>query len=119
MPIDNGKGGEKCMIITGAEYGVNFYRTSRPMGKSDPAVPGVSGAGKGKSVFGSVNGKTDRVEFSNRPDGSGSFLSEIKKELVESVDRSTDPARLNTLKSHIESGRYTVDSAEMARILSE
>lgn len=105
------------MNVKGTEYNVNFFMNI-PSAKEADSVQGNSEtAGAGFSQI--LRGKTDTIEISKHTDSSSSFLSQLKGTILGSITRDADVTSLDSLKSSISNGEYTVDADEMAELLAE
>lgn len=107
------------MIVKGTGYDVNFFMNIRPA-KNTESVKGDAPCAKAGELFSeSLRGKTDTIEISKQPEENSAFLSEVKGKLLDAIGQNVGSDRLESLKSSVAAGSYTVDADEMAQILSE
>lgn len=66
------------------------------------------GLGNNKTI------REDKIEFSSKPDEKDYSLSNAKKSVLASLEKETDPCRLDEIKSQILSGKYDVPSSKIA-----
>lgn len=102
------------MNINGAGFDVNLFYTL----KSSSETGSVSDNAKraGSVLPAQERRKTDRVEISARSgEEPGTFLTELKKKLVGSMNDQPDADRVQRLHDEISAGSYDIDAGELAR----
>ena len=62
-------------------------------------------------------GRTDRIEFSSRPEKRGDFAGDLKTRLHDEMEADADAGRLQKLRESIAEGRYAADPQKLAGIL--
>lgn len=105
------------MMIKGTGFDVNFFNITPAKGKD--SVQGKSADTKTARTFSeALRGKTDTIEISERTEDNSSLLNDVKKKIMGDINRDTDTDSLERLKRQITDGKYTVDTDELAQILS-
>lgn len=102
------------MNINGAGFDVNLFYTL----KSSSGTGAVSENAKraGSVLPAQERRKTDSVEISAQyGEEPGSFLTELKKKLVGSMNEQPDAGRAQRLHDEIAAGSYGIDAGELAR----
>lgn len=99
------------MVIKNTGFPVAFYPE---IGRN--AAPGKTlGAAAGAKA--DPAGRTDKIDFSARPEKTDAFLGDLKARLCDEIGRDADPARLRELKESVADGSYAADPGELSGIL--
>lgn len=77
-------------------------------------------AESGSSFASQVTARTnpvDKIEISQHTVNSRPALSECKTEIMNQIEKDTDADRIETLKQQINANQYSVNAAEIAKIM--
>lgn len=95
----------------------NSYSTQRA-DKVEISKAAASDTTKKTSASG-ISGKMDTIEISHRPAAKDSVVSDITNKIVDEMNTDTDPQIIKDLKEKYESGEYSADPNEIARMMLE
>ena len=113
------------MRIKETGYGLptlsNFYRENRTRSEEPESTKSAAGLSFTDALHRTEKtpapSRTDRVEISGRAEEDESSPVKIGEELWRDISGDTDSSRLESLKSQVSSGEYSVDPSELASVL--
>lgn len=91
-----------------------------PAKKLDKTDFACRAAESGSSFASQVTARTnpvDKIEISQRTVDNRPVLSQCKSEILSQINQDTDTDRLKTLKQQINGNQYSINAAEIAKIM--
>lgn len=107
------------MVIKNTGFDVNAAQGGYSVRKTEnPGTAHKADSSSSSTSFShALQQNVDRIELSFQPVKAPSPLTQAKKGVVSALQADAQPERLAHLKEQVRTGQYTVDSAELARIL--
>ncbi|HEX3037475.1 MAG TPA: flagellar biosynthesis anti-sigma factor FlgM [Oscillospiraceae bacterium] len=76
-----------------------------------------SGSSFASQVAAARSNPVDKIEISQHPVDNRPVLSECRNEIVSQINQDTDADRIETLKQQINGNQYSINAAEIAKIM--
>jgi len=108
------------MIIKNAVISLIGTPGNYPAKKIDKTDFACRAAESGSSFASQVSARSnpiDKIEISQHAVDNRPILSQCKNEIADQINQDTDADRLETLKQQINGNQYSINSAEIAKIM--